>query len=143
MAVVGDACDRLAGAYRAGKQAPDSSHAAVVVVVQSCDQHLQGAVHVYDRRRHRGKNGVEEGLQIGTTFRRVACPAFSGDGVDNREIGLLLAGPQLHEEIERVVQHAVGIGVAAIYLVDDDDDPRPIASAFSTKCGCGSKAPKG
>ena len=42
-------------------------------------------------------------------------------GVDVREIGQAVVGPQLQEELEDLVEHLVGPGVGAIDLVDHHD----------------------
>jgi hypothetical protein len=45
-----------------------------------------------------------------------------GDGVDGGEIHLLVAGLEVAEEVEHLGEDLVRAGVAAIDLVDDDDD---------------------
>ena len=48
-------------------------------------------------------------------------PVFA-DGVDVREVGLLVGGPEVAEQIEHFVEGFVGTRVASIDLVDDRDD---------------------
>ena len=51
-----------------------------------------------------------------------AKPALPG-GEDVREIELLLAGSQLHEGVEDLVEHLVGPGIGPVDLVDHHDRP--------------------
>jgi len=51
----------------------------------------------------------------------VRGPAVAADGVDYREVQLLVARPQLHEQREDLVQRGVRVAVQAVNLVYDDD----------------------
>ena len=48
-------------------------------------------------------------------------PAVQGRAVEHGEVGLVVVGAQLEEEVEGLVEGAVRVGVGAVDLVDDDD----------------------
>ena len=98
--------------------------AAVAVVVERGDQHLQRRVGV----------GVRRGDVVAGSPRRAAAGrspgasgvvpahAVAGDGVDDREVELLVVGREVEEEVlrqSRRPRRARALG--AVDLVDDDD----------------------
>ncbi len=69
-----------------------------------------------------GDDGVEQGRQIARAD-AVLCPRIAGAAarVERREIELLVAGVQVQEQFENLVEHFGRAGVGAVDLVDDDD----------------------
>ena len=74
-----------------------------------------------------GGTSLDDGLEEGVhALVRVGLgvaddPALQGRAVDHGEVGLLVGGAQLEEEVEGLVQGAVRIGVGAVDLVDHHD----------------------
>jgi hypothetical protein len=108
---------------RAAHDAPDREAADVVVVRGVADDHLEGAVGVARRAGDLLEDGVEERRQILRLVLELALgEAVLGDGVDRGEVHLLVAGFEVAEEVEHLGEDLVRAGVAAVDLVDHDDD---------------------
>ena len=73
-AVAGDARQLLARAQRAAGDATDGRRAAVLVIVQRGDQHLQRRVGIDHRRGDIAQDGVEQRLQVGPSARASRRP---------------------------------------------------------------------
>ena len=69
------------------------------------------------------QDGLEQRLQVGPQLGGQPGLAGDGVGVDHREIGLLVAGAQLDEQVKGLVEHALRVGVLAVHLVDHHDGP--------------------
>ncbi len=92
-------------------------------MVDRGDEQLKGAVF---RRRlgYASEDGLEERLEIvARVVERAFCNSRLRVGVDDGEVGLLVGGAQLDEEIEDVVDDLHGARVPAVDLVDHDDGP--------------------
>ncbi len=105
--------------------AADGHVAQVVVVIQRGDVHGQRRVHVGGRRRHRLDDHVEQRPQVGVRILEILDgPAFAPRGVDDGEVELRVAGAQRAEQVEGLVDRALGIAAGAVHLVDDQDRPQ-------------------
>jgi hypothetical protein len=100
----GHARHGLPGLHGAGEDAPYRGNAPVLVVAQGGHQHLQGGIGVHPGRRDAAQDGFEQGLQVGTQLGGQPSPPGDGVGVHSREIGLLVAGAQLDEQVEGLVE---------------------------------------
>ena len=112
-----------AGGHPADGEAPD-----VVVVVEVVDQHLQRRVLLLGRRRDVGQDGVEEGLQavgLEGAGDGVGGASLAGDGVDDREVDLVLVGAQIDVERVHEVEDLLRPGVLPIDLVDHEHRGQP------------------
>ena len=65
--------------------------------------------------------------------------AFAGNGRDDLEVDVVVAGVEVDEQLVDLVEHLVGAGVAAVDLVDDDDR-RQIAAPAPSAARSGSAA---
>jgi len=125
LAVRRDAHDRHPPLQHSGPQASHADLAFVVVVFQGGDLHQGRGVRLTGRAGELPQDGLEERRQIaGDGLRAVASAALQADGVDDREVGLLVAGAQFQEQVEGSVEGLVRAGEGAIHLVDHDDDPQ-------------------
>ncbi len=113
--------DRRVDARTASEDAPDADAPNVLVVVDRGNEELErtffarGLGHVRDDR-------FEERFEIvALVFERALRDAELAVGEEDREIGLLVAGAQFDEEVERFVDDFLGARVLAVDLVDDDD----------------------
>ncbi len=118
--------DVLARLDGAGVDAAHGDPPHVIGPVQGGHEHLQGGLGVdlgagnlledqVHQRRHRA---VVLGQVVGGITQL-------GAGEDVGEIRQVVLGPQLHEQIENLVDHFMGAGVGAIDLVDHDHRPQP------------------
>ena len=121
--LVADDRDPLAGPDRAVPDPPDRHAADVVVGRQVGDQQLERvARRVGDGRRDLDEQ-VEERPQVRAGLGQVARRrAGLGVRVDDRELDLVLVGAEVHEQLVDVIEDHVRAGVAAVDLVDRDDD---------------------
>ena len=121
-----DADDRVAHAHATREDAPIGDPAQVIAVVEVGDEHLQilvapepvgGGICLMIS----SKSGV---MSLRSSVDFLDRVAGLGAGVDHREIELLVAGVEFHEQLEHHVEHLVGPGVLAVDLVDDHDHLR-------------------
>ena len=107
----------------AALDATDADAAHVVVVVDGGDQQLQRLVRVALGRGDVLQDAVEQRAQVGARLAPVrGGGAGASRGVDHRAVQLLVAGVQVDQQLQRLVQHLVAARVRAVRLVDDDDD---------------------
>ena len=117
--------DGLATAHHAVDDAADGQAAEVLAGVEVVTIACSGAVGSPDRRR----DGLEDRCRAAATGRRrrpgmpmpSIGPALAGDGRDDLEVDVVVAGVEVDEQLVDLVEHLVGAGVAAVDLVDDDD----------------------
>ena len=115
--------DPLAGPDPAVPDAPDGHPADVIVGRQVRDEQLERVVRrVRDGRRHLDEE-VEQRPKV-----RAGLVQVAGRGpelrvrVHDRELDLVRVGAEVHEELVDVVEHLGRPGVAAVDLVERDDD---------------------
>ena len=111
---------------RAGQDAADADPADVIVVVDVRDEDLQRRLGVEVRRGHVLDDRVEEvvdelrplrGRSVGLERR----PAVAAGGVDHREIEGVVVGPEVHQQVEDLVQDLRRPRLGPVHLVDDHD----------------------
>ena len=121
--LLADDDDPLAGPDRAVPDPPDRHPPDVVVGGQVGDEQLERMVgRVGDRRRDLDEE-VEQRAEVRAGDGQVARRgAGLGVGVDDRELDLVRVGAEVHEQLVDVVEDLVRAGVAAVDLVDRDDD---------------------
>ena len=96
--------------------------AQIGIGLQRRGQHPEGAILVGNGPRHPAGNGLEQRFQgLAGVIQVSRRPAFLGRSIDYREIELLLARVQGHEEIKNLVHHFVGAAVGLVHLVDHHD----------------------
>ena len=121
-----DAYDWLAAAHRTTAQAPDRDLADVAAVFKRRHEQLCRAIHVHQRRRQVLEDGVKQRLEAWAEFISLqAGTAVQPNGVDDRKLGLLVAGTQVDKQVKRPVYHMVWPGGRAVYLVHHDDGLEP------------------
>ncbi len=124
--------DRVADAHAARQDAPVGDPAQVIAVVQVGHEHLEIAAPVPVGGgiclMISSKSGV---MSLRSSVDLLDRVAGLGAGVDDREIELLVAGAEFHEQLENHVEHLVRPGVLAVDLVDDHDDLGPAAPSPS------------
>ncbi len=65
---------------------------------------------------------LEEGRQVlARPVQFGVCPAGPATGIDMREIQLVVGGAQVGEQVEHLVQRAVGFGIGLVDLVQHHD----------------------
>ena len=122
-ALLADQSDGLVDRDLAAVDAADGEATDVLVVLDVVHQDLQRAVLVDLRRAHALHDGLEQGLEVGRGIGQLALGhALLADGVDGGKFRLLVAGFELAEQVEHLVQHVVRARVLAVDLVDHDDD---------------------
>ncbi len=119
--------DRVADADAARQDAAVGDSPEVIAVVEVGNEHLEIARAATLGRGDLLDDRVEERLHV----RAVLVDFLDGvtglgAGVNHREIELLVAGVQFHEQLEHHVQHLVRTGVLAVDLVDDYNDLRAL-----------------
>ena len=67
------------------------------------------------------QDGFEQRLQVRAQLRRQAGLPGHGVGVDDRELGLGVAGAELDEQVEGLIERPGRLGALAVDLVDDHD----------------------
>ena len=92
----------------------------IVTPSQGGDLHAEGGVHLGLGRGDVLHYGLEEGVHalVRVLVGVADYPAFQGRAVDHGEVGLVVGGPQLEEEVEGLVEGAVRIGLGSVDLVD-------------------------
>ena len=102
---------------------PDRHPPDVLVGGEVRDQQLERVVGLERRRRRDRDEQVEERPQVRARAGRIARRrARLGVGVDDRELDLVLVGAEVHEQLVDVVEDLGRPGVAAVDLVEGDDD---------------------
>ncbi len=103
----------------------DADLAHEIVVVHEGHQHLQGGLGVALGGRAAADDGVEQGVHgLGLVVHVHHGVAQLGAGEHAREVQLLLAGPQLDEQVEHRVLGPQGPGARAVHFVDHHDGPQ-------------------
>ncbi len=98
----------------------DAAHVVIVVVVG--DQDLQRRVRISLRSGDELVDGLEERLQVLLGIGELeGAGALAGDGVEDGELDLVLAGVEVDVEVVDLVQDLFHARVLAIDLVDDHD----------------------
>ena len=124
LAVAAERVDRHAGHGLAAVDAAGQQAAKEGVALDQHAQHAEGLVGALDRLGlgHVAHDQVEQGAESVVRLGHVHCrPAVLAAGVDVREVQLLVGGAHGGEEVEGVVQDAVGVGVRAVHLVQAQD----------------------
>ena len=114
----------LAAAHDAVDDATDGQTAEVLAGVEGGDHRLERRTGITSGRRNRLDDRVEQRRQVGVVARHADAAnglAFAGDGRDDLEVDVVIAGIEVDEQLVDLVEHLFGSGVAAIDLVDDDD----------------------
>jgi len=110
---------RLAGTKPAAANLAEGDPAYVIAVIQIRRQELEALSLLRARRRNVFDNHLEQGAHIPARLGRILHgETLLGAGEDKGEIQLLIGRAQGNEELEDLVQRAVGIGVFAVDLVD-------------------------
>ncbi len=95
-------------------------------------------------RRHMPHDQVEQRVQVlARAVKLLVGPAGAARGVEMREIELVVIGAKVGEQVEHLVQGAVGLGIGLVDLVQHHDGRRPRASALEVTnfvCGIGPSA---
>jgi len=94
-------------------------HAAIVIVAEVGDQHLQRRVRVDHGARDAPQNGVVQRREIRPEVGREPRLPRKGVRVHHGEIRLLVRSAQFQKEVEGAVQRHGRVGAAAVHLVDD------------------------
>ena len=111
--------DRHIGVHRAALDAPDSDSAYIAGIIQAAYLHLKGTVRIHPGRGHALDDGLEQRCHVATRGGRIVTGVTTqGGGKDHGEIQLLVAGAQLVEQVEGLVEHPVRAGAVAVDLVD-------------------------
>ena len=104
-------------------------------LASSCRDHrLQRCRHVAGRRRNRFEDRVEQRRQVVVVAGHADAlhgSTLTGDGGDDLEVDVMVAGVEVDEQLVDLVEHLVGASVLAVDLVDDDDRPAGRAPAPS------------
>ena len=121
--LLADDDDPLAGPDPAVPDPADGHPPDVVVGGQVGDEQLERVVgRVADRRRDLDEQ-VEQRPEVGAGHGQVAGRgAGLGVGVDDRELDLVGVRAEIHEQLVDVVEDLGRAGIAAVDLVDRDDD---------------------
>ena len=115
--------DRLVGLHGTGDNAPDAEAPHVVVVIEVVDEDLERQSRVAFGRRHVRQDRLEERAKVrGGILHRALCDAELADRVKDGKVDLLVARAEVAKEVENLVQDFVRAGVAAVDLVDHEDD---------------------
>jgi hypothetical protein len=114
--------DLLAGLDRAATDAADADASDIRVVVERGDLELQRRFRLALGSRHVVQDGFVKRAHVGLAAHVIrAGPAFEGGGVDHREIELAIAGAELVEQFEGLVDDPVGARARTVDLVHHDD----------------------
>src|SRR5690606_37862439 len=106
--------------------APEREPAEVIGVVEVSDLEAERRFLVSLGGRNVVVDYLEEGSEIVARFAALQPrAAFSSDGVDDREVELVVVCTQVDHEVEREGSDLVRPGVAPVDLIDDDDGLEP------------------
>ena len=104
----------------AALNAPDADTAHIVVVVDGGDQQLQLAVFVTFRGGDIVENRVKKGREVGARLVRGATAgAGSAGAVEHRAVQLLIAGVEIHQQLQYLVLYFAQACVGLVDLIDD------------------------
>ncbi len=121
-AVLVDQVDGFAALYLAAPHAPDHDPPEIIRVVEVGDDHLERLLELHRGRRNLPQNRLEKLVHVVLRIVQIAEHlALTSDGVQDREIELLVRCPELGHEVERQIHDLLGPGVLTVYLVDDHD----------------------
>jgi hypothetical protein len=110
----------------AREDAPDREPSDVLVVVEVGDDHLRRVAPQLARRGDRADDLVEERLQVLRVVLQILLRhAVARDGVEDRELYLLVGRVEVYEEVVDFVHHLLWPRILAVYLVDDGDGGQP------------------
>ena len=117
-----DAHDRLRAPEHAALEPSDGDLALVIVVGRRRHEQLRRRLGVHIGRGDALDDRVEQRLERGADV-AVVRARRAGDRVrvDRRELGLLVRGTEVEEQVERLIQHVHRARVRTIDLVDDHD----------------------
>src|SRR5262249_54670758 len=116
----------LPGADAAPVDAADADTPDIARVVQRAELQLKRAVRVVSAHGHVFQYRPKERLHVRSGFPSLrGSPALQSRRIDDREVHLLLARPELVEEIERVIDDPIGARARAIDLVHHHDGLEP------------------
>ncbi len=122
LAVGADGGHRAVGLDGAASDAADTDHTEEAVVVQLGDLHLERAVDVHLGRRNMVDDGLEQGIHVVVHVLVVhAGDAVQGAGIDDREVQLLVAGAEVVEQVEDLVDDPVRTRARTVDLVHHHD----------------------
>ena len=120
-AVAAHGLDGLVGLDAARADAAGQDASEIGIGFQRGGEQAEGAFF-HDRRRHVLEDELEQRRQVGLRARGVdRHPAVAARAVEDGEVELLVAGVEVGEQIEDLVQHRVVALVGPVDLVDDDD----------------------
>ncbi len=115
---VGDAAD------------PDLPHE--VIVVKHGHLKLQGLVGVGHGRGDMLEHRLEERRQVLAAYGVVSGgPAFLARRVEDGKVELVGGSPEIHEQAQHLIEHALGPSVGTVELVDHDDRGEPQAQSLA------------
>ncbi len=131
-AVAEDEDDVLSLPHLAALDAANAEATDIFVVIDGRDEELQGGVGLARRRRNALEHCVEEGTAVFVGVGQLgAHDALPSDGVEDREVELLIRGAELDHQVEHFVDHFLRPRVAAVDLVDDHDGQQAEAQGFA------------
>ncbi len=117
----------LTGVQHAATQPADRDLAHVAAVLQRRHQHLHRPLSLDGRPGQVLEDRVEERAQIvRQVIGRIAGPHLQRLGVDHGEVGLLLVGAQVYEQVKGGVDRVVEPRRRPVHLVDHDDGLQPL-----------------
>ena len=127
----------LAGAHHAAANAADADAPDVGVVVEGRDLQLQRQVGLRRRRRHVGEDRLEQRRHVGAALGVVgARPALQRRGVDDREVELRVAGAELVEQVEGLVDDPRRAAPGPVDLVDHHDGLQTLGERLARDEAC-------
>ena len=136
-AAAADAADVVAPGQRAdlheeGRLLVDlrRRHVATIVSKRSFMPASASSARIWSTARRRLRADAPRGRLFALVLVEVVDdPALEARAVQDGKVELFVAGPQLDEEVEGLVEGARGVGVGPVGLVHDDDRPQPSLSA--------------
>ena len=123
----------------------DADTAYIFIVVDGADQHLCARFGVSFRRGNIINDGLKKRLHAGTRAAQVHCRNSGLGGCkDKRTVNLLIAGTQIHKELQHLIDHLRRTSTGAVDLIDTDNDGKIESHGFAQdKTGLGHGSLKG
>ena len=109
----------------------DTDTANIFIIVDGADQNLQRTIFITLRSRNVINNRIEQRLHIFLLIGKTAHGiTVAGGSKDERAVKLLVAGVQVHEQLQNLIHHLLRAGFRAVALVDAHDNRKAQVQGF-------------